>query len=303
MKTSKLSILRRASRGICLTVVACLSAGFTDFSWADISHRYSFNDGTANDSVGGANGTLVNGALVSGGMLVLANNGVNTSPATGQYVSLPANILNTPDFTLEAWFTFNGGLPWQRILDLGNSVPDPVYGTIGQGFIILTENGAGRPLGQISINSWGNPSDTDYVFGNTAFPAGGEHCLAYIHNLDAGQEQLWLDGVLIGTAPAHVNPATANYSNFWIGRSQFAQDPFYNGSIDELRTYNNAMAGDQILADYRAGPDVLVVPEPQGPALLAVGGLYLLVHRMKGRAGRSKAKGSRFRQASARQGN
>jgi hypothetical protein len=85
---------------------------------ADITHRYSFNDGTANDSIGTANGTLVNGATASGGKLVLANNGVNNNPATGQYVSLPSNILNTRDFTVESWFTWNGGNPWQRILDL-----------------------------------------------------------------------------------------------------------------------------------------------------------------------------------------
>lgn len=290
MTATRLSILRRLLMGICLSAVGFLLAGLLDFAQADITHRYSFNDGTANDSVGGANGTLVNGASVSSGRLVLANSGGIISPATGQYASLPANILDTPDFTLEAWFTFNGGLPWQRILDLGNSVPDPVYGMIGQGFIILTENGGGRPLGQISINSWGNPADTDYVVGNTAFPVGGEHCLAYIHNTDAGMEQIYIDGTLIGTASAHVDPTTAYYSNFWIGRSPFAQDPFYNGSIDELRTYNNALAADQILAEYRAGPDVLSVPEPQGLALLAVGGLYLLVHRLKGLAWRSKAK-------------
>ena len=89
---------------------------------ADVTHRYSFNDGNANDSIGTANGTLMNGAKVSGGNLVLANNGVNMNPATGQYVSLPANILHARNFAIESWFTWNGGNPWQRILDLGNSV-------------------------------------------------------------------------------------------------------------------------------------------------------------------------------------
>jgi hypothetical protein len=207
-----------------------LVASFAFAADADITHRYSFNDGTANDSIGGANGVLVNGASISSGRLVLANNGLNTSPVTGQYVSLPANILHTTDFTLETWFTWNGGNPWQRILDLGNSVPNPTYGMIGQGFIILTENGNGSPLGQISINSWGGP-DTDYAAGNTAFPQGGEHCLAYVHNLDGHAEQLYLDGALIGTGYAHVDPVTASYTNFWLGRSQFSHDPFTTGPL------------------------------------------------------------------------
>src|SRR5277367_3795815 len=76
-------------------------------SFAGLTHRYSFNDGTANDSVGGANGTLMNGATVSGGQLQFnpaVNNGSN-DPAMGQYVSLPSNILDTKSFTLEAWAT------------------------------------------------------------------------------------------------------------------------------------------------------------------------------------------------------
>jgi hypothetical protein len=261
-----------------------LLAGFFMFACAaraDITHRYSFNDGTVNDSIGTVNGTLMNGAAVSGGQLTfdpLVNNGINTSATTGQYASLPGNILATRAFTLETWFTFNGGLPWQRILDFGNSV-----GGIGQGFIILTENGGYQPLGQISINSWGSPSDTDYVYGSTRFPVGGEHQLVYTHDTDAGVELLFLDGVPIGISAAHVDPATAVYSNFWLGRSQFAADPFFNGSIDELRTYNTALTAAQISADYAAGPNVLLVPEPASVWVILAGyGMFRMLRRRTG---------------------
>ena len=122
-------------------------------------------------------------------------------------------------------------------------------------------NGGRAPLGQISIGSWGNPFDTDYVFGNTPFPAGGEHDLTYVFNADASQERLYLDGALIGSGSTHVDPSTASYSNFYIGRSQFLADPFYAGSINELRTYNTALTGTQIAADRAAGPNVPLVPE------------------------------------------
>ncbi len=254
-------------------VALSLFAGAVLTSNAGVTHIYTFNDGTANDLIGGANGTLVNGASVSGGKLVLANNGVNTSPATGQYVSLPANILGTRNFTLETWFTFNGGNAWQRLLDLGNS-----NGGIGQGFLILTLNGAHYPLGQISLNSWGNPADTDYVAGNTLFPVGGEHSLVYVHNTDAHLEQLYLDGVNIGSAYADVNPALANYANFWIGRSQFLADPFYNGTIDELRAYDNPLSASQVAASFQIGPTV--VPEPTSLSLLTMAFSLLLRRRI-----------------------
>ena len=51
---------------------------------AGIIHRWSFNtDAMAEDSVGTAHGTLVNGAMVTGGQLVLTN------AAMAPYVSLP----------------------------------------------------------------------------------------------------------------------------------------------------------------------------------------------------------------------
>ncbi len=239
--------------------MGALIAGFALVGKGAITHRYSFNDGTANDSIGTAHGVLVNGASAIGGKLVLANDGVQTNASTGQYVSLPINILQTRNFTLAVWFTYGGGNIWQRILDFGNSVPDPSYGMVGQGFIILANTGSSI-IGQFSLNSWGG-APTDVVHG-TAFPVGGQHFLAYVHNLDMGQELLYLDGKRVGLGTASIDPTTANYTNFFIGRSQFSQDPLYNGSLDELRSYDQALTAAEILAAYNAGPDVLIAPVP-----------------------------------------
>src|SRR5689334_16732069 len=102
---------------------ATISLSFSSGAFGALTHRYSFNDGSANDSVGHINGTLMNGATVSGGQLVFdpaVNNG-SASPSTGQYVNLPSNILFTHSFTIEAWATENSSTPWQRILDMGNT--------------------------------------------------------------------------------------------------------------------------------------------------------------------------------------
>src|ERR1700693_800759 len=76
----------------------CLIAG----AWAaapahaDLTHRYSFTT-DASDSVGGANGTLVNSATVSGGQLQLNNPSFSASvsgqPDPHGYLSLPSTIL------------------------------------------------------------------------------------------------------------------------------------------------------------------------------------------------------------------
>ena len=90
-------------------------------------HRYSFNDGTANDSVGSANGTLHGNATISGGQLVLPNT-TSVAPAA-DYLQLPAGILanslngtnNDAAVTVEAWATIKAGqYTWANLFDFGN---------------------------------------------------------------------------------------------------------------------------------------------------------------------------------------
>jgi hypothetical protein len=80
---------------------------------AELTHRYSFNDGTVNDSIGSVNGTLYGtvggGATISGGQLQL-NNPNFSGPSSGQnYLWLPASVLSSSgSATIETWFTFTG---------------------------------------------------------------------------------------------------------------------------------------------------------------------------------------------------
>ena len=66
----------------------------------NLTHSWTFDDGTANDYVGHATGKLVGGATISGGALVTS--------AQGQWMEMPADsiALNSyPEVTLEAWYT------------------------------------------------------------------------------------------------------------------------------------------------------------------------------------------------------
>src|ERR1700733_330391 len=85
-------------------------------------HRYSFNDGTANDSVGHANGKTVGAVRISEGQALFGG-------ADGERIELLANGpggINLNGFhalTLEAWFTAQGTIrPWERIFDFGTTV-------------------------------------------------------------------------------------------------------------------------------------------------------------------------------------
>jgi hypothetical protein len=245
---------------------------------AAITHKYTFNDdGQVLDSVGNVNGMLVHGATVTGGRLVFdpqINDGINTNAATGQYVTLPTNILHTTSFTIESWVRWDGGNAWQRIVDMGHPVPGDT-GNIAQGFIILSFNAALRPIGQISLASWGGASDTDFVTSSAALPTGVDHLVTYAHNGVTGVDSIWIDTSLKGTSTGVVvNAALANYTAFYFGRSQFDVDPFFHGSINEIRTYDTALTTGLVISDFLAGPTP--VPEPASIALLALAALPLI---------------------------
>ena len=80
---------------------------------AVLTHRYSFTS-DANDSVGGANGTLANGATVAGGKAVLDGNAA--------YVDLPGNLINISSnkaVTFDTWVTIGDAQTWSRLFDFG----------------------------------------------------------------------------------------------------------------------------------------------------------------------------------------
>src|SRR5262245_41334429 len=96
---------------------------------AALKHRYSFT-ANANDSVGGANGTVIDPTGLSfflGGNLNLSgNNGElsNQAPfAAGAYVNLPNGIISAlgTKGSFETWLTVSENRNWAEIFSFGQS--------------------------------------------------------------------------------------------------------------------------------------------------------------------------------------
>jgi hypothetical protein len=60
---------------------------------------------------------------------------------------------------------------------------------------------------------------------------------------------LYLDGKVVGqTSDARLLPSDLGQTTQnWIGRSQWAADPYFTGSIDEFRMYNRVLSDAEIL--------------------------------------------------------
>ena len=247
-------------------IVSAIGVSFSAAAQGALVHRYSFNDGTANDSVGTANGTTMNGATISGGQLVLNNNGLSGSSV--QYVNLPANVLPTSGgvTSIEEWFTSNNSGGWARGFDFGNGPGvnlfyTPVSGPNDSRAILNDGAGETGPTGAPTLND------------NT------QHMAAVVVSDAAQTISYYIDGTLFKSVPEGANTLAAlNNTYNYLGRSQY-NDPGLNGSINEVRIYDNALSANQISADYANGPDV--VPEPAALSLVLAGGTLLLARRKR----------------------
>jgi hypothetical protein len=205
---------------------------------AVLTHRYSFTS-DANDSVGGANGTLANGATVAGGKAVLDGNAA--------YVDLPGNLINISSnkaVTFDTWVTIGDAQTWSRLLDFG-----------------------------------ADGGSSEVWFGPRAFGNGGEHTLSenipggvtinwpgtltnltthltFVIDPPTSTLAIYRDGIL-DHARYDASAALSLVSTQMavLGRSLVAVDPYLPGSIDEFRIYSGALTPQEIALSQTNGPN------------------------------------------------
>ncbi|MEO8178622.1 MAG: LamG-like jellyroll fold domain-containing protein [Deltaproteobacteria bacterium] len=221
-----------------------------------LRHRYSFN-GTgdvATDTVGAADGTIVNTTLTGAGSLTLAG------LATDQYVNLPAGIISGlgPSATIEAWVTWTGaGGPWQRIFDFGSSELAAGQQGTGVTYLFLSPSNTIDTHLRAAFTNAGPPAER-VASGPTILPFAVPIHVAIVIDGATQTLTLYQGGALVGTAPTlDTTLALMNDVNNWLGRSQFAADEEFQGVIDEVRIYSAARNAAQIAAEVAAGPNAL----------------------------------------------
>jgi alpha-L-arabinofuranosidase/glucose/arabinose dehydrogenase len=214
---------------------------------ADLVRQYTFNDGTANDSIGSANGTLNGNAVVSLGALDLSGE--------GDYVSLPATTINVNSFTdatFEAWFTFRGGAPWQRVFDFGRTVS-----TLGRDYIFYTPN-SGSGDNRAGFRDSNLAEDT--AIGGATLSINSPHHVAVVvdDNANGGTNRMtvYVDGMFGGDTELTYSFSDFSTSNrlAYLGRSLFGSDAYFNGQIDEFRIHDNALTAQDVHDSFVAGP-------------------------------------------------
>ena len=206
-----------------------------------LMHKITFNDGTANDSVGGIKGTLKGAAAIAGGQLILDGSD-STYVSLGNYIMPPSG-----NATVVAWFRTSANVGGaSRVFDFGNGTLNYLY------FSPLTGSNArlGLKTGDdAEINLSYTPVLNDYI----------DHMVAAVIDSTPtdtglnGTMYLYIDGVPVGTNNLNgtvlLSGLSSGPQNF-IGKSQWVNtgDAFFKGVIDEIRVYNTALTQAAIAA-------------------------------------------------------
>jgi len=237
-----------------------------------IVHRYAFNgSGTvATDSIGGWNGTVHGVATMSGGAVALSGDRGSNYTNEG-YVSLPSNILSgLTSATFETWVSWDGaastgGTTWQRIFDIGSQT-NSGGALVGSTYLFLTASGSSAGGAMRAAYSTNGPTNETVINaassggGALPLPTGGRHHVAVVFDDPGNTMSLYFDGDLVGFVQMTASLSAISDTNCWLGRSQFAVDPEFNGSLSEFRIYNVALNATQVQASFAAGPDPSYLP-------------------------------------------
>ena len=157
---------------------------------------------------------------------------------SGQYVQLPTNVADHEETTISTWVYWQGGNSWQRVFDFGNGEDEYMFLTV------RSDDGRIR----FAVKNGGDEQQLD---GERITPYRKE----WIHlAVTIGKDEvcLYLNGALMASSKdMTLRPSDFHPLLNYIGRSQSAADPLFNGSIDDFRIYDYALSAEDIkkLAD------------------------------------------------------
>lgn len=81
--------------------------------------------------------------------------------------------------------------------------------------------------------------------------AGGRHHVFV--SVDAEEVALFLDGTLVTRVPHAITLANFSPTNFWLGRSQYAQDPYAIVTYFDVAFFDEALAPCRVESLFTAG--------------------------------------------------
>ncbi len=205
---------------------------------AGMAAHYEFTD-NATSRVGTFHGTALGAPAyaagqTSGRSIIL--------DAVDDAVTLPAGVANSADITISTRFLWDGGDNWQRVFDFGRN-------NTTQYLFLTPKSGAGTM--RFGIVNGGAEQTLNTAAAN---PGQWVHVVVTLIG-DVGS--LYVNGALANSGPITINPSAFNPTVNYIGDGQYANDPLFKGSVDDVRIYHRGLSAFEVatLANPAADTD------------------------------------------------
>ncbi|MEQ4304625.1 beta-L-arabinofuranosidase domain-containing protein [Plantactinospora sp. B6F1] len=204
-------------------------------------YRFDETAGTAAaDATGnGRTGTLTGGAGWTTGR---TGNAVSLNGTSG-HVSLPAGLLaGATAFTVATWVRRTAAATWARVFDFGTGT--------GTYLFLTPQSSAGTVRFAVTTGGAGAEQQLN---GPAALPVDTWTHVAVTQTGNTGV--LYVGGVEVARNTAlTVRPsALGSTTNNWIGRSQYAGDPYLAGAVDGFRVYARALSAAEVAELHSTG--------------------------------------------------
>lgn len=205
-------------------VVSAAATGEKELT-AHYPFEFTTSDTTRNMNHASAYGSVTYTDGADGGKAIVLG--------SANFVQLPVTATHHRTITVSARVNFRGlNSSWQRIFDFGNSQQQYLFLTprtnSGRLRFAIKNGGAEQTLDAPSALPY-------YQWSHVAVTMGADSVILYVNGIRVAATS----GITI--RPADFKPAF-NY----IGRSQYASDPMFNGYVDDFRIYNYALSGQEI---------------------------------------------------------
>ncbi len=155
---------------------------------------------------------------------------------TDDYIQAPSGLVVGGAITVEAWVkSANVFANWARVIDFANgpNLDNIIFGWMANS-------------GHLYFETYRNGTSIRLVT-PTVFPQNQWVHVAAVNDGN-GNGSIYINGVLVVTGPQLV-PATVARTQQYVGRSNYAGDAFFSGSIEDLHIWNSARSASQVQAD------------------------------------------------------
>ncbi|HLP77706.1 MAG TPA: LamG-like jellyroll fold domain-containing protein [Candidatus Paceibacterota bacterium] len=267
-----------------------------------LRYRWSFNNTSGSapagtiilDSQFGAAAVVRgNGAAFTGSALRIPGGTIGNTAGSSisAYIDLPNGIVSAQtNLTVEIWATPRSAQNWQRLCDFGRTVQagngvagewtgvagSAAPGTTQASDDIFLSFGVGTDVNQQRLEAMLNGTATGINSGlSSATGTGYYYALTFedgvgTNGVSGGRLKWYRDGNLIAYRDVNFHLRSVEDVNNWLGRSQWSADSNANADYDEVRIHNVALTANQVLAQYLAGPNVVVPSSPNVAGTLYV---------------------------------